>query len=254
MPTPSEGVQHCLPAQRNLQALAQNPYPGRGIAIGLSPCGQWAVQAYWIMGRSSNSQNRRFVFKNGVLRTEPVDMGKVEDPSLIIYPAMQRVAGWLLATNGTHTTTLARALDTSTNIPLAALQGLCYEPDAPHYTPRIAGGIHLSQQSGWLALVKASVPWKAAFAPARQHALHGYEHLPLGAAWYISTYARDGNPLPSFSGEPLLLPIKSHQAQGVAGHLWKHLSPATRVSLAVRCVHVTNGQEELALCQQHPLE
>ena len=265
-------------AQQNLANLAQNPYPGRGIAIGLSPCGEWALQAYWIMGRSQHSQNRRFVHENGVLRTAPVDLSLVTDPALIIYPAMQTAAGWLLATNGHHTITLAKALDSHPTPPFHALQSLCYEPDAPHYTPRIAGGIHLGQQSGWLALAKAqsaipapalpvsappaasspapapATPAASPHTPPCQRHVYCYQRLPLGAAYCITTYAGDGSPLPPFSGEPWLLPMESHQAQALATHLWAHLSPRTRVSLAVRCVHVVSGQADIALCQRHPLE
>ncbi|MDH4249490.1 MAG: IMP cyclohydrolase, partial [Deltaproteobacteria bacterium] len=130
-------------ADYNLSQLSVNPYPGRGILLGRSLDGLRWLQVYWIMGRSENSRNRQFVVEDGVLKTRPLDLSKVKDPSLVIYSAMASLPPWHVVTNGDHTDTIMASLRQGQDY-RAALRSREHEPDPPHFTPRIAGGIDAS--------------------------------------------------------------------------------------------------------------
>lgn len=232
-------------APQNLDRLAANPYPGRGIVLGCTARGDALVQLYWIMGRSANSRNRRFVADGPRLRTEPVDASRVERPELVIYTAMDVVGDHHVVTNGDHTDTIVHGLQAG-EAPAAALASRHHEPDGPHYTPRIAGGIRTAEGTAWLAIVKADPA-----DPARSLRYHfAYEALEPGFGWGITTYAGDGDPLPSFSGEPLALPL-SVAPEALAEHYWAKLHPENRVALACKLLTPPDGGCRIAVINAH---
>lgn len=228
-------------AQANFEShIRDNPYPGRGLVVGRGADGAW-LQVYWIMGRSEHSRNRRFVVDGGTLRTEPVDASLVEDPSLIIYEAMLEADGRYIATNGDQTRTVADALAAGGDFD-GALAGREREPDAPNYTPRISALLDLQGEPALaLSILKANpvdpaLTDRFTYRPAP---------LPLGLGVGLTTYAGDGSPLPSFSGEPLLLPLGG-MAEDVLESYWGALDADNRISLAVKRVDVGGGGRILA--------
>ncbi|MCD6405593.1 MAG: inosine monophosphate cyclohydrolase [Planctomycetes bacterium] len=223
-------------AEKNLEALRGNAYPGRGLVIGLDEDGRHLVQVYWIMGRSANSRNRVFVADGPTLRTEPADASKVEDPSLIIYNAMSEFEGTCIVTNGNQTDTIYDALAGGVTF-AGALETREYEPDAPNFTPRISG---ISIIEDGTVNTYLSVLKKSPFADACVRNTFQYEALPTGAGYTITTYTGDGAPLPSFEGEPYLLPLAGTPGE-IAQDLWEALDADNRISLAVKAVNLETG-------------
>jgi IMP cyclohydrolase len=228
-------------AAENLRRLEANPYPGRGIVLGRSVDGTLLLQVYWIMGRSENSRNRRFVAEGGRLRTEAVDAARLANPELVIYTAMDALDGQHVVSNGDHTDTIIQALRAGQDY-RAALRTRAHEPDPPHHTPRIAGGIRAAEGDAWLAIVKPDPG-----DPGR--CLRQYfeiEALPPGWGWCITTYAGDGNPLPGFQGEPQLLPLAGGP-QELLEALWGLLNRENRVAMAVKAIDAATGRETLRI-------
>src|SRR5689334_20498583 len=183
--------------------LRQNPYPGRGLVIGRSTPDEW-VMVYWIMGRSPQSRNRRFVAEGTTLRTEPIDASLITDPSLIIYEAMLDLPGIYLVTNGDQTRTVYEALQKGGTFESALLTRE-REPDAPNFTPRISGMLDLRAEANavTLSILKAN-----RIDPAfTDHFTFQFANPASGYGYGITTYDGDGSPLPSFAGTPLLLPL-----------------------------------------------
>jgi IMP cyclohydrolase len=222
------------------QSIAQNRYPGRGLVIGRNGAGAWTL-VYWIMGRSEHSRNRQFVAEGGVLRTQAFDPSRVVDPSLIIYEAMLELPGVQLVTNGDQTRTLYDALRASGSFE-SALGGRAHEPDAPHYTPRISG--MLDQRQGAprvaLAILRAN-PSDPALTD--RSFFHVATPVP-GTGRCLTTYAGDGNPLPSFVGEPLLLPLEGNGAD-IVERYWSGLDADNRLALAVKTLASDGRTSEL---------
>jgi IMP cyclohydrolase len=226
--------------------LEQNPYPGRGLVIGRDARGDW-LQLYWIMGRSPNSRNRRFIAEGGVLRTEPVDLAALEDPSLIIYEAMLERAGLFLVSNGDQTRTISQAFaegDETWRFE-RALAGREREPDAPNYTPRISGLLDLREREARVALailraneLDPAHTDRSVFRPAPP---------PAGLGLGLTTYAGDGSPLPPFRGEPLWLPLEG-DAEATLERYWAALDAENRVALAVKRIPAGGGASALRLC------
>ncbi len=232
-------------AQGNLQRLAANPYPGRGIVVGRSDQG-FLVQIYWIMGRSANSRNRVFVEQEGRVRTEPLDPGAVQDPSLVIYTAMDAWKGRHVVTNGDHTDRILEALRGRRDF-RDGLWGQEYEPDPPHLTPRIAGVTELSPAGagGWLAVIKAN--------PLDESTLrffYDFEELPPGFGWCVHTYLGAAEPLPSFAGEPVLLPLAGDDP-ALAAQFWATLNEENRVALAVKRIDDTGAPPAITLVNRY---
>lgn len=224
-------------AQANFEShIRDNPYPGRGLVVGRGVDGAW-LQVYWIMGRSEHSRNRRFVVEGSTMRTEPVDASLVEDPSLIIYEAMLEADGRYIATNGDQTRTIADALAAGGDFD-GALAGREREPDAPNYTPRISALLDLNGAPALaLSILKANpidpaLTDRFTYRPAP---------APPGLGVGLTTYAGDGSPLPSFSGEPLLLPLEG-TAEEVLEAYWSALDADNRISLAVKRIDAGSGR------------
>lgn len=224
--------------------LRQNPYPGRGLVLGRAGRDQdtWVI-VYWIMGRSTNSRNRRFVAEGGVLRTEPVDLSLVADPSLIIYEAMLELPGIFLVSNGDQTRTMYEFIQKGATLD-DALATREREPDAPNFTPRISGMLRFEggAVSTTLSILKANP-----FDPALTDRYTYRPALPqpaYGAG--LTTYSGDGDPLPSFSGEPLLLPCQG-TPEDILERYWEALNADNRVALAVKEISAHGQQANLLI-------
>ena len=215
--------------------LGSNPYPGRGIVLGtasLPDGGSASVIAYWIMGRSANSRNRIFSATDDGIRTEAYDPSKVEDPSLIIYHPVRTVGERTIVTNGDQTDTIRDYLLMGKTF-AAALRTREFEPDAPNFTPRISGLLE-SDGSYTLSILKSN--------PQGGCQRQFFEYpAETGVGHFISTYQGDGNPLPSFAGEPIRVDLKAADADSLAEALWDALNADNRISLYVRYENLQNG-------------
>ena len=198
-----------------------------------------AVIAYFIMGRSENSRNRVFTEVDGGLITEAADPAKLVDPSLIIYAPVRRIGKTLIVTNGDQTDTIYDALASGGTFE-SALRTRTFEPDAPNYTPRISGVVHEKGGSFSFAL---SILKSAGGNPAAAHRFfYEYEAMLPGKGRLIHTYQGDGNPLPSFEGEPTCVAVDG-DIDTFGSRLWASLSPDNRVSLFVRVLSPDGGEE-----------
>lgn len=207
--------------------LKENSYPGRGIVLGKSEDGKHAVFAYFIMGRSANSRNRIFVEKDQEMTIYPFDASKVEDPSLIIYSPVRRVWDKWVVTNGDQTDTVVDGLLAGESF-ATALEKREFEPDAPNYTPRISGIIDLDDGFIYKLSILKSADEKGSACNR-----YCYRYEPLnGLGHFIHTYNCDGNPIPTFTGEPRRVHIPS-DIDKFAKTLWDNLNPDNKVSLYV---------------------
>lgn len=226
-----------LQAAANLHRLRENPYPGRGIILGLNEAGESLIQVYWIMGRSENSRNRVFEIGGGHVYTAPADPTKVKDPSLIIYNAMSEYREACVVSNGAQTDTVIMRLSEPApyRCLYTALEGIRYEPDAPNFTPRITAA------SGWLLeppgehFAEMSVLRKSPWNDSGDHCLYEFGSLGRGFGWGITTYMGDGDPLPSFRGEPFPVPLAG-DIEDVADTYWAALNDDHKVSLVVKFI------------------
>jgi hypothetical protein len=215
--------------------LRQNPYPGRGLVVGRATVEQGWVMLYWIMGRSAHSRNRRLVVQGGTLRTAPVDPQLVNDASLIMYEAMLELPGLYLVSNGAQTRALYETLRAHGGFETVMAQWQ-HEPDAPHYTPRISAMLTLNPPQVTLSILKAN-PVDPAFTDRYIYR----PALPVpGLGVGLTTYRGDGHPLPSFSGEPLLLPCAG-SPENLLDTYWQALDANNRVALAVKHIPVRGG-------------
>ena len=208
------------------ELLRSNPYPGRGIVLGQTPDGKHAVIAYFIMGRSANSRNRIFVEEPDGIRTEAYDPSKLEDPSLIIYHPVRQFGRGLIVTNGDQTDTIRDYL--KKGLPMEqALRTREFEPDGPNWTPRISG--LLSPDGSYKLSILKSADAEGS-ACVRQ--TFEYPALP-GVGHFLHTYVTDGNPIPTFQGEPERVAITG-DIDTFAAALWESLNEANKISLFVR--------------------
>jgi len=234
-------------AEENLNVrLGGNPYPGRGLALGLSELGARLVQVYWIMGRSENSRNRVFETNGKRVWTEPADPARCKDPRLIIYNALRELAGVYVATNGDQTDTICQALLHGGTFE-QALSTRDYEPDAPNYTPRIAGlfDLRLALPIATIALLRRS-----ACGSATDRFFWNYEAFAPGTGYCVTTYSGDGAPLPPFQGEPYLLPLVG--ALGcIANTLWAKLDEANKVSLCAKWIDPNTQESEVVVLNKY---
>lgn len=227
---------------RSLQdELKGNPYPGRGIVIGRTPDGKYAVAVYFIMGRSVNSRNRIFVEDGEGIRTEAFDPSKLSDPSLIIYAPVRVLKNCTIVTNGDQTDTVYEGLKGGKSFE-EALAEREFEPDAPNYTPRISGVMEIE---GGAFSYKMSILKSADGDPSCcNRYTFAYDNPRAGEGRFIHTYQSDGNPLPSFEGEPERILIGDEDIDGFAGHIWESLDKENKVSLFVRYIEIETGKYE----------
>ena len=219
------------------ELLKTNAYPGRGIVIGKTADAKCAAFAYFIMGRSENSRNRVFAKKDGAIYTEPHDYSKVSDPSLIIYSAVRRFGDKIVVTNGDQTDTVYDALVRGEDM-RAALRTREFEPDAPNLTPRISGVLDLTD-GGFtyeMSILKSSDPDGSGCNR------YFYEYTPVsGLGHFIHTYVTDGNPLPTFTGEPERVKIPS-DIDAFTNCIWENLNSENKISLYVCFVNLESGE------------
>ena len=218
--------------------LQQNAYPGRGIIIGKSANGKYAVTAYFIMGRSENSRNRVFVEDGEGIRTQAFDPGKLSDPSLIIYAPVRVLGNKTIVTNGDQTDTIYELMDKQQTFE-QALRTREFEPDAPNYTPRISGIMHVENGAYNYAM---SILKSADGNPdCCERFTYTYTNPLNGVGHFIHTYMGDGNPLPSFEGEPKKVEIPN-DIEEFTGKLWEALNEDNKVSLFVRYIDIASGK------------
>ncbi len=228
------------------ELISGNPYVGRGIVIGKSADGKSAVAAYFIMGRSSNSRNRVFSFKDNALFTEPYDYSKVEDPSLIIYPAIRSFENKLIVTNGDQTDTVYEGFKEGLDF-FSALRKRQFEPDYPNLTPRISGLIEFSENDFTYSMSIL----KSADAKGSACCRYGFEYPALaGLGHFIHTYVTDGNPIPTFQGEPERVFIPDNIDEFTAS-LWNALDNDNKISLYVRYTDIATGEYEHRLINKN---
>ena len=219
--------------------LDGNTYPGRGIVIGKSADGKHAVTAYFIMGRSANSRNRIFAERDGVVYTEPFDASKVEDPRLIIYAAIRRFGSSLIVTNGDQTDTIYKGLIAGMSFDRSLAQR-CFEPDPPNFTPRISGMLTFENGDfSYKMSILKSGDEKGSFC--NRFSFH-YGSLP-GLGHFIHTYVCDGNPIPTFQGEPERVSIPD-SIDDFTQEIWESLDENNKISLYVRYTDLATGAEE----------
>ena len=224
--------------------LSQNAYPGRGIVIGMTPDGQKAAAAYFIMGRSDNSRNRVFRQEGEDVMIYPFDESKVEDPSLIIYAPVRSLPEKLIVTNGDQTDTIYDGLDRQMTFE-QSLRTREFEPDAPNYTPRISGVLHV--EAGKYNFAMSILKSDDGDPSACLRQTFAYENPAAGQGRFISTYQGDGNPLPSFAGEPVKLAFDDSFTADIdtfANRIWDALNEDNKVSLFVRFIDISTGEAE----------
>ena len=221
------------------ERLEGNSYPGRGIVLGKSADGKKAVAAYFIMGRSANSRNRVFSEKDDVVYTEPFDASKVEDPSLIIYAAVRRLGNNLIVTNGDQTDTIYKGMAAGMDFD-TSLEQRCFEPDGPNFTPRISGLITFANGdfSYKMSILKSG---DAEGSFCNRFGFHYGAKAGLGH--FIHTYVCDGNPIPTFQGEPERVAIPD-DIDAFTQEIWNALDENNKISLYVRYVDLATGKEE----------
>lgn len=228
-------------------SLKENAYPGRGIVIGRSEDGKKAVTAYFIMGRSVNSRNRIFTVEGEGIRTEAFDPSKLSDPSLIIYAPVRVLGDTTIVTNGDQTDTVYELMSQGKTFE-EALRTREFEPDEPNYTPRISGIINVRDGSFDFAMsILKSEDGNPEYCLRNTFA---YPGCPAGEGRFIHTYVTDGNPLPSFEGEPEKVDI-SGDIDAFTELVWSSLNEENKVSLFVRYIDIATGKYETRIVNKN---
>ena len=222
------------------EELKNNTYPGRGIVIGVSEDGKYAVTAYFIMGRSENSRNRVFVEEGQGIRTQAFDPAKLEDPSLIIYAPVRVLGNKTIVTNGDQTDTVYDGLDEELTFE-QSLRTRQYEPDGPNYTPRISGVMHIAK--GKFDYAMSILKSNNGDPDSDNRYTFSYNNPKAGQGRFIHTYARNEEPLPSLEGEPKWVDIKG-DIDSFTNMVWNSLNEDNKVSLFVRYIDIETGKYE----------
>ena len=220
--------------------LKENSYPGRGIIIGRSADGTKAVTAYFIMGRSENSRNRVFVEDGEGIRTQAFDPSKLVDPSLIIYAPVRVLGNKTIVTNGDQTDTIYEGMDHQLTFE-QSLRSREFEPDAPNYTPRISGIMHV--ENGSYSYAMSILKSNNGDPSSCNRYTFAYQNAKAGEGHFIHTYMHDGNPLPSFEGEPKPVEIEGNIDE-FTDKVWNSLNEDNKVSLFVRFIDIETGKWE----------
>lgn len=225
--------------------LTSNEYPGRGIITGLSENGKYAVSAYFIMGRSSNSRNRVFVSEGEDMRTKAFDESLLEDPSLIIYYPVRRLEKSMIVTNGDQTDTVRDALLAGGTFE-GALRTRTFEPDAPNFTPRISSMLDFDGAYTY----KMSI-LKSSDAEGSGADRFFWEYTPIaGKGHFIHTYKHNGNPIPSFEGEPEVVSVPD-SIDAFCDELWTSLNEDNKISLFVRYIDLESGKSDTRIINKN---
>ena len=227
------------------EELGSTAYPGRGILLGRSADGKKAVIGYFIMGRSVNSRNRIFVADGDGLKTKAFDESKMVDPSLIIYNPVLVLGNTQIVTNGDQTDTVFDFLKEGKTFE-DALRTRTFEPDSPNFTPRISGVIDSKSGAYKLSILKSDCGDEASV----QRFFYEYEQPKAGEGHFIHTYMGDGNPLPSFEGEPQLVAIPN-DIDTFTKTVWESLNEENKVSLFTRFIDLETGEIESRICNKH---
>ena len=227
--------------------LKENAYPGRGIVIGKSESGRYAVCAYFIMGRSSNSRNRVFTVEGEGIRTEAFDPSKLEDPSLIIYAPVRVLGNDTIVTNGDQTDTVFDGLKAGLTFE-QSLRSREFEPDGPNYTPRISGVMHV--ENGAFDYAMSILKSNNGNPDCCNRYTFSYDKPVNGEGHFIHTSMHDGDPLPSFEGEPKLVSISDDMA-GFTQMLWESLNEENKVSLFVRYIDIATGEYQTQIINKN---
>ena len=229
------------------QELKSNAYPGRGIILGKSPDGKKAVAAYFIMGRSENSRNRVFVEEGEGIRTQAYDPSKLTDPSLIIYAPVRVLGNKTIVTNGDQTDTIYEGMDKQLTFE-QSLRQREFEPDAPNYTPRISGIMHV--ENGKYNYAMSILKSSDGDPSGCNRYTFAYENPKAGEGHFIHTYMHDGDPLPSFEGEPKRIAVPD-DIEEFTKLLWNSLNEENKVSLFVRYIDIETGAYETTITNKN---
>lgn len=227
------------------ELIKNNSYVGRGIVIGKSEDSKNAVIAYFIMGRSENSRNRIFTEKENEVIIYPFDESKVEDPSLIIYSPIKVLGNETIVTNGDQTDTIYNFRKEGKSFE-EALETRCFEPDAPNYTPRISGIVKLDEKFTYKMSILKSADSEGTEC---NRYTFSYNSLP-GLGHFIHTYMCDGNPIPTFCGEPERVKIPNNIDE-FTNEIWNNLNEQNKISLYVRYIDLENGKIENRLINKN---
>lgn len=231
------------------EELSSNTYPGRGIVLGRSEDGSKAVAAYFIMGRSVNSRNRIFVVEGDGIRTEAFDPSKMEDPSLIIYAPVRVLGNKTIVTNGDQTDTIYACMDRQQTFE-QSLRTRTFEPDEPNYTPRISGIMHV--ENGSYNYAMSILKSNDGNPESCSRYTFAYENPVAGEGRFLHTYQMDGNPLPSFEGEPTRVDVKG-DIDVFTSLVWENLNEENKVSLFVRFIDLASGKWETRIVNKNEL-
>jgi len=229
------------------EELKGNSYPGRGIIIGKTPDGTKAAAAYFIMGRSANSRNRVFVADGEGIRTEAFDASRMEDPSLIIYAPVRVLGNKTIVTNGDQTDTIYEGMDRQMTFE-QSLRSREFEPDKPNYTPRISGIMHI--ENGVYNYAMSILKSSNGNPESCSRFTFAYNNPAAGEGHFIHTYMGDGNPLPSFEGEPKLVGIRDSM-EDFTDMVWESLNQENKVSLFVRYIDIATGAYETKIVNKN---
>ena len=227
--------------------LEGNTYPGRGIVVGKTADGKHAAFAYFIMGRSANSRNRVFTQREDAVFTEPFDASKVEDPSLIIYAAIRKYENKLIVTNGDQTDTIWNGLKTGLSF-ADALAQRCFEPDPPNFTPRISA--IASFQEGDFTYQMSILKSGDAEGSFCNRYTYSYGSAKAGVGHFLHTYVCDGNPIPTFQGEPERVEMLDDM-DAFTDKLWESLNEQNKISLYVRYTCLETGEYRERIINKH---
>lgn len=234
--------------------LDKMEYPGRGIVVGRSKTGTHAITAYFVMGRSDHSRNRYFALTADGIRTQAVDPAKMVDPSLVIYHPVRRCGPHIIVTNGDQTDTIVKFLEAGETF-ADALRTRTFEPDAPHFTPRISGmlSVSASEMSYQLSILKSA----AGNPDSVERFFYEYPQPLAGEAHFIHTYRDviegEAERLSSFAGEPISLSLPDGSIDELSELLWSELSPDHRISLYVAFLDLATGEQSVRLINRfHP--
>lgn len=221
--------------------LESNAYPGRGIMLGRTSDGTKAVITYFIMGRSENSRNRVFVEDGDGIRTQAFDESKLVDPSLIIYAPVRVLGNKTIVTNGDQTDTVYDLMNQQMTFE-QSLRTRTFEPDEPNYTPRISGIIKV--EDGNMNMAMSILKSDGGNPDSTLRYTFAYDNPLPGKGRFIHTYMSDGNPLPSYEGEPTLVEVENDDIDTFAEKVWNALNVDNKVSLFVRYIDLATGEAD----------